>query len=454
VNCKILVGMSMSKRKTPEERKAEATAQTTVFLAKFADLVGPDEIIEAGMKLGAIERQRKVDLPKLVQATILALSPVPGTQMTGFQNYIGLTGVEIAPSTFYDRFNGGFAKLMEQVAERALEAVRDTLPHGNRESDFGVLLRHFKEVRITDSTAHFLKTFAKSWAPSTSEARPAAIKLHATISLADALPVESSITAQRVHDNKGFPAEILERGTLHLFDLGYVDFDRFVDMTLQGVSFLTRLKESHNPMIVRVHAGGGSRLACRGLRLDEALTQGLLVPEKGRIDVDVRLTAESGTSIARVVGVEDEAGSKHWYLTTVDRDLLGPSDVAEAYRLRWLIELLFKQAKSGLGLSSILAWRESAVTALVHAKIVALCLARLLEYSVTKTDREHVYTQLAMVLVLARSTGLLIAHCLLAEGVTLKEFERRIMLIATIAARTRNRRRERKKRLREAGLGP
>jgi putative transposase len=445
--------LGMAKRKTAEERKAEATVQTTAFLARFAELVGPDEIIEAGMRLGALERQRKVDLPKLVQATILALSPVPGTQMTGFQNYIGLTGVEIAPSTFYDRFNLGFAKLMEQVAERALEAVRDTIPRENRESDFGVLLQHFKEVRITDSTAHFLKRFAKAWAPSTSDARPAAIKLHATISLADALPVDAAITGQRVHDNKAFPSDTLEGGTLHLFGLGYLDFDRFVEMTLQQVSFLTRLKESHNPLIVRVHVGGGSRLECRGLRLEQALSEGLLVPEKGRIDLDVRLTAGTGTCIARVVGVQDEADGMHWYLTTVSRDLLGPGDVCEAYRLRWLIELVFKQAKSGLGLTSILAWRESAVAALVHAKIVALCLARLLEYSVAQTDRDHVHTQLAMVLVLARSTGLLIAHCLMAEGVTLKEFERRIMLIATIAARARNRRRERKKRLREAGLG-
>jgi hypothetical protein len=103
--------LGMAKRKTAEERKAEATVQTTAFLARFAELVGPDEIIEAGMRLGALERQRKVDLPKLVQATILALSPVPGTQMTGFQNYIGLTGVEIAPSTFYDRFNLGWVRI-------------------------------------------------------------------------------------------------------------------------------------------------------------------------------------------------------------------------------------------------------------------------------------------------------------------------------------------------------
>ena len=444
----------MGKPKTDEDRKLEAAAQTTAFLEKFSSLVGPDEIIEAGMRLGAIERKRKVDLAKLVQATILALSPIPGTQMTGFQNYMSLSGVPIAPSTYYDHFNLGFSKLMELVAQRALELVRDTIPPDERESDFGTLLRHFKEVRITDSTSHFLKRFAKHWAPSTNKPRPAAIKVHATISLADALPIENpTITPQRVHDNKAFNVETLEPGTLHLFDLGYVDQDRFVKMVLDDVSFLTRLKQSQNPTIDRVHRGKGSRIACRGLRLDDALREGVLTLEDGCVDVDIRLDGAPGTCVARVVALADPSDGLHWYLTSVPRAVLSATDVGEAYRLRWLIELVFKQAKSGLGLNSILAWREPAVAALIHAKIVALCLARLLEYAVQQKDPKHVHTSLSMVLVLARSTGLLIAHQLMSEGVTIKEFERRIMLIATVAARTRNQRRERTKRKREARLG-
>ena len=180
-----------------------------------------------------------------------------------------------------------------------------------------------------------------------------------------------------------------------------------------------------------------------------------MLAENGLIDLDVQLAAGDKSYIARVVGVVDEADSNsiQWYLTSVPREVLDARDVAETYRLRWIIELVSKQLKSGLGLDSILAWREPAVTALVHAKTVALCLARLMEFAVREKNGTHIIARLVMVRVLARSTGLFIAHRLIAEGVTIEEFERRIMLIATVAARTRNRRREREKRKHEAALG-
>jgi IS4 transposase len=118
----------------------------------------------------------------------------------------------------------------------------------------------------------------------------------------------------------------------------------------------------------------------RGRHLDELLAEGKLGLDRGVIDVDVRLTHHGKEAIARVVGIEDDDGSEiHWYLTSVDRGLLDGRDVAEAYRLRWTIELLFKQLKSGAGLEAILAWRQPAVMALIYAKVVALCLARMLD---------------------------------------------------------------------------
>ena len=120
----------MAKRKTGEERKVEATAGTSDFLLKYRSLVSADDILATGMRLGAIKRQRKIDLPKLVEATILALGPTPGTQMTAFENYLALAGEEVAPSSFYDRFSPGFADLMKEVAGNAVKAVREATPEG------------------------------------------------------------------------------------------------------------------------------------------------------------------------------------------------------------------------------------------------------------------------------------------------------------------------------------
>jgi hypothetical protein len=316
------------------------------------------------------------------------------------------------------------------------------------------LLQAFSDVRVADSTVVMLKKLAKGWAPSTSKARPAGIKFHTVVSLHDDLPIADALTPQRTHDNKAFPAATMEPGTLSIFDLGYIDVKRFIDAIERNAYFLTRLKTSHNPEIVRFFLGKGSRRAARGLRLDEAIESGTLTPHMGVIDVDVRLVHKDHEAIARVVAVMDtDVDELHWYITSVDRNLLDTFDVAEAYRLRWIIELIFKQLKSGVGLSAILAWRESAVTALVYGKITALCMSRLLELCAQSEGDGALLSRLAIVLVLARSSSLMLTYALMRDGVTIDELEKRILLIATTVARARNQRRERARKKREASIG-
>ena len=443
-----------AKARTAPTRAKKPKEERDAFLAQYSELVGPDEIIEAGRRLGAIQRQRKVDLPKLVEATVISLSGTPGAQTSALVNYLSLTGESLAPSSFYDRFTPEFAQVMKGVAGRALEHVRQADPKETTGRDLGALLEAFSDVRIADSTVLMLKKLAKGWAPSTSKVRPAGVKFHTVVSVHDDLPIADSMTPQRTHDNKAFPEATMEPGTLSIFDLGYIDVKRFIDAIDRGAHFLTRLKTSHNPEIVRVYVGQGSRRKARGLRLDEAIDSELLTHHMGVIDVDVRLVHKGREAIARVVAViNTDVDEFHWYITSVDRNLLDAFDVAEAYRLRWIIELIFKQLKSGTGLSSILAWRESAVTALIYGKITALCLSRLLELCAKSQDDKGVFGRLAIVLVLARSTSLLLSYALLRDGVTVDELEKRILLIATTVARSRNQRRERTRKKREASIG-
>lgn len=423
------------------------------FFAKLDEIADPDAIVEAGRRLGVIERQRKVELPILVRATITALSPMPGTETSIFVNYLSMGGTPVVPSAFYDRFTDEYAVLLKELAERTIVAVRDVAPADRSLGDFGVLLEHFRDIRLADSTCHLLKRLAKGWAPSTSKKRPAGFKFHEMISLRDGLPVAGDVTPQRTHDNRAFPAETLEAGTLHLFDLGYIDVGRFIDAIDRGAHFLTRLKTSHDPEIVRVHAGTGSRLAVRGMRLDAALAANLLDSKNGVIDLDVRLRSGSKEALARVVAVEDSIGERHWYITTVPREILSPCEVADTYRLRWEIELHFKQMKSGAGFKAILAWRPSAVLALLYAKVVAMALARLLELAVEEKHGPHATKQLALMLTLSRSTPLLMTYFMHQSGVTLQQLEDRLLLIASIVAKSRNQRRERAKRARQESIG-
>lgn len=442
----------MPKRKSPREADTAQPKQTKLLEA-FRELVGPEEIIEAACRLGAIQRQRKVDMPALVQATILAVLPTPGMQTTTFSNYVSLTGELLAPSAFYDRFSMPYAELMRELMFRAIEGVRQATPENRRQKDFGVLLKEFSDVQVADSTSLLLQKLARHWAPSTSKVKPAGIKWHPIVSLKDGLPIAERLTEQRLHDSVGLPDAALAKGTLTLFDLGYLDVERFIDAIERGADFLTRLKSNHNPTIVRVHEGKGDRVKARGMRLDDALAQQVLLDDAGALDLDVLLESGGRSKTARVVAELAPDGDFHWYLTSVSRDVLSVDDVVEAYRVRWYIELFFKQMKSGAGLDAIRASTPGAVAALVYAKVIVLCLARLLELSVEEKLGRHATTQLALVLTLTRCAPLLLADAYMRRGVTLEQLEERLLLIATVTARSRNQRRERARIKREQGLG-
>lgn len=451
--------MKVKPRSTTKTTTAVPNEAEKRLFEAWHDIVAPDDIIEVGRRLGVIKRQRKVDLPALVAATIGAVSPVPGSETSALVNYLQLVGVgkeeaKIALSSFYDRYTDAFAALMRELALRAVARVRAAAPADVAAADFGVLLSRFADVRLVDSTCHILKRLAADWAPSTSKKRPAGIKVHTVISLRDNLPVgDVAITPQRRHDNPAAPPQTFEPGVLALFDLGYIDVARFIAMTERGSFFVTRLKESHNPEIVRVHRGLGSKVEARGMKIDDALGY-VLHDDEGVIDVDVRLTAGEQTAVVRAVATVDTEGTRYWYLTNVAREVLAVQDVADTYRLRWEIELFFKQVKSGAGLSALLAWRPSAVQAFVYSKIIALCLARLLELSVEARIGRHAAGQLAVLLVLLRALPYYLSNPMFfGRPLTVEQMEERIIQTACLVAKIRNQRRARVKRTREQAIG-
>ena len=434
------------------------TLPSTPFLASYHELFKAEDLWNAARKLGVVTRERKIDVPALVEATVLAMSGLPGTQTSAFANYIQLTGEAVVPSSFYDRFTEPFTNLMADVSRRAIAAVRAIAPEQGEALALAGLLERFGDVQAADSTCQLLKRFAAHWAPSTSPERPASFKLHAIVSLKDGLPVEQHVSPQRDHDSPQLADEALTAGTLFLADLGYVDLARLIRLKRRGVHVLMRLKKGQNPVIRRVRTGKGAKRACRGMTLDDALATGVLDFDHGKLDVEVTVSAiVDGTATEetfRVVGLAhpDDPDGDWYYLTTVPHDILSVDEVSLAYTLRWDIELLWKHLKTGVGLAAIRAWRQSAVIALVHAKLTGVALARLLELAAKPALQDHAMGQLAIVLALNRSIPMILALRMRGQNIDLQEMERRILLVATTIAKSRNRRRDRAKLAKRAAL--
>jgi len=434
------------------------TLPSTPFLGAYHELFNSEDLWATARRVGAVERERKIDMPALVESTVLAMSGLPGTQTSALANYVQLMGEAVAPSAFYDRFTEPFTDLMADVSRRAIAAVRAVAPEEGEARDLAALLEHFRDVQAADSTCQILKRFADHWAPSTSPERPASFKLHAIVSLKDGLPVEQHVSPQRDHDSPQLADDALTAGTLFLADLGYVDHARLLRLKRRGVYVLMRLKKGHNPRIRRVRTGKGSKLACRGMTLDDALATGALDFDHGHLDVEVTVSANidgvATEETFRVVGLAhpDDPEGDWYYLTTVSHDILSVEEVSLAYTLRWDIELLWKHLKTGVGFAAIRAWRRSAVIALVHAKITGVALGRLLELAAKPALKDHAMGQLAIVLALNRSLPMILSLRMRGQNIDLAEMERRILLVATTIAKSRNRRRDRAKTAKRAAL--
>ena len=129
-------------------------------------------------------------------------------------------------------------------------------------------------------------------------------------------------------------------GALYIDDLGYYSHDYLAVTVDAGSHFLSRLKASSNPTVVEVHHGVRSPKSSVGMKFkDIVYTQ-----SHSTFDLDALFsTKENGLRKFRIVGVyNEETGEHHRYVTDLPREDFSAEELADLYRLRWVIELLFK----------------------------------------------------------------------------------------------------------------
>ena len=95
----------------------------------------------------------------------------------------------------------------------------------------------------------------------------------------------------------------------------------------------------------------------------------------------------------RVVGVRDEdADDYHLYVTNLSREEFFPADLAQIYRCRWEVELLFRELKTQYNLDEFDTSDEHVVKILLYAALLSLLVSReLLDLVTEQADDELVF---------------------------------------------------------------
>ena len=314
------------------------------------------------------ERSRKRDAVKLVRAMVIAASTgYGGRQADVMRVYFESGAPRVVRGGFYSWFGSALEKVMNAVADRALEFVRQQaldVP--------GILGRDVSDWHIVDSTTVRLDDSLMHVFPGAGDY--AAAKVHKRFSVGLGTLYDYSISPAREHDAPHLVIDESWRGLGLLADLGYASLKLLADCQEHGVHFVIRLKENWKPRVLAVGRGDFRKVFLPGTDLDVLSASGTVALEGKAVDVDVELGRGHRTVQCRLVGVPVADGAYRFYLTSLPAST-GPLQVADLYRVRWEIESDNKLDKSCSHLDAIGARTESSVRALIHASLISSMIA-------------------------------------------------------------------------------
>jgi DDE family transposase len=234
------------------------------------------------------------------------------------------------------------------------------------------------QVLLIDTTSMKVATKLFSLFPGRATGRRehwAGIKLHLGWRLFKSVPEVLALSAESQNALKTDFVRPLGEAVLYIFDLEYWAYHLFDRIIEHEQHFLSRLRNDCNPPILAVHQGDPAWV---GKRLKEITLTSTLVdlvvrlrgshPQHPQMHYDVRLV---GHWLER-----DQVW--HLYVTSLMDSLAYPVLLlVDLYRLRWQIEILFRNLKCVLRLANFVSTGENGIRIQIYAALIHYVLTHL-----------------------------------------------------------------------------
>jgi hypothetical protein len=187
-----------------------------------------------------------------------------------------------------------------------------------------------------------------------------AVKLHTVLDNRSFLPCFAVMTDGKTSDIQVARGLKFEAGTILVMDRGYEDHRWWEKLTQAGVFFVTRLKDSTSYGIAarRSHSG------------DPILRDEVIIVEKKK-------GMKGPLRLRRIEIWVQETKSTIAFVTNNFK--LAAATIADIYRDRWQIELLFKALKQSLRIKTFIGTSENAVQTQIWTALIAMLLLRYLQ---------------------------------------------------------------------------
>ncbi|WP_317890264.1 IS4 family transposase [Paenibacillus sabuli] len=252
-------------------------------------------------------------------------------------------------------------RLNRLPTETLRDAYENLVEQLAKDFRFPDAVRSLGRVIAVDSTSITIGRSRGAWAYQ--QTNKNAVKMHTCLRLGENksdLPTATVLSTATVPDLDQEVLEHLvgEKGTTHLLDRGYIRYEQFLTWNQQGIFFVARLKAGNQLKVLQQHPVA----AGHGIERDE--------------EVEVKHPKTGETERFRLVTYtfKDEKGKSHRVRALTNRWDLAASEVAQAYRYRWRIEVFFKQMKQRLHLDHIYSAKPRAVWNQIYLNLIAYVL--------------------------------------------------------------------------------
>lgn len=382
--------------------------------------------------VGFVRRLRAITPTHFVWAVVLSRF---GAGRPAFEQarqwLLRLSGASIFPRPFQIRFKSGSAvQLVASAFEHAVRPWREAprkATHPLHRFFADIVAYDASPVRLHDE----LKDSFKGLRNVASQ-----IKVLLAVSVFGGLPLSAQLVPGCRSDLRlPPPLEAFRKQTLLLFDKGFVSYDLLRQIEHAGLFFLCPMRVHAHAHVIAASVGPAwlkralKRNPC-GIALRKWLPKDKLI--RHPLDLTVRVTpsargADRAPVELRLVILPGPKWQQRPYLTNVDR-AIPPAALREIYRLRWQVELTFKELKQCLNLETVPTRDPNAAQVLIWASLLALALSRIVANAMVPLD--------AAVGLESKLRPAIISRSLRANSVLLQRVLTAPLRLATLFART------------------
>lgn len=197
------------------------------------------------------------------------------------------------------------------------------------------------------------------------------VKIHMLLDNQGLLPSWALVTDAKTADIRAARELELPAGSIMVFDRGYNDYVWFTALTLQGVWFVTRMKDGARYRVIE--------------RLEVPARGNVLTDEVIELPVDLRPYDLELAEPVRMRRIEVFIPDKNdtMVLLTNHLDFAG-STIAAIYKERWQIELLFKALKQNLRIKTFVGTSSNALHIQIWTALISMLMLRYLQIRATR----------------------------------------------------------------------